>query len=422
VKRPLLGTAAIATAGTLVWLSIAPALATHTVSHADATAIRLSVAGEGSDSGTVTATNDGSGEVKTGETSPAVGILGDQQLLNLGVLTQDAAARIVGQDGVSDACAGVAGEGAAVVAVGDSSCISRGEPVGVKIANLDLTGTSIIQADSALGEALADLDPATRELVEPLVGDITAAVTDALAPLADLGVGGTLGAVEAVCHAEPGTATGSANIVDTTLSLTLPDQDPIIIAKLPVHPAPNTKVVTDLDEVINGLLTAVQTDLEASLGGELDPLGSAIDPLKEQVVTAVIGELANSLAPLEDLLDITLNKQSSTGPGHISVTALDLRVLKAAAEQLDAPLVSAEIANVNCGPNSRIHTVQRESSGQESSGKANNPEVPTVVNSGLEGGAAASGDQGADSALVAGGLLALAGAAGALGYRRFAAR
>lgn len=417
MKRPMLGAAALATAGALTTLTFAPAFATHTVSQADATALRLSIAGTPADSGTVTATNSGTtsaDEVKTGETQPLLGVLGNQDLIDTGVLLQDANALIQGQDGVSTACAGVAGQGGAIVEVGDAGCITPGDALGLNIANLDLTGAVLVNPESALG-ALSALQPVLADVLAP----VTAALVEGLAPLADLGIGGTLGAVDAFCRAVPGSATGGAHLVDTQLALTLPGMDPIVLANLPANPAPNQKVVTDLNGLAAMLASAIKTNfatiLDEALADVTNPLLTTL--LEELIVETILAELDSALDPVlteleAGLLDITLNKQSSNGPGHIEVTALDVQLVGAARDFLDSALVELEIGNVNCGPNSRIHPPVTPENPEE-------PEVPTVVNSGLEGGAA---DEEAGKAIVAGGLLALAGAAGALGYRRFAAK
>ena len=146
MKQHLVRAGAIIGAATLAGLAFAPAAAAATVSQATANAITLEIGGTGGGSGTFAATNDGSGEKTTGDDNPPLDVLDDQGLLNYGALTQQASAKIEGRDGVSRACAGVAGEGGAVVETGDAGCITPGQPVGITFANLDLTGARLTGA------------------------------------------------------------------------------------------------------------------------------------------------------------------------------------------------------------------------------------------------------------------------------------
>src|SRR5690606_21042182 len=105
-----------------------------------------------------------------GESNPPVGVLVPQQLANVGVLAQDAAAQVQDGDGVSAACAGVAGEDASLVEVGDSDCIIPGdEQVGLDVANLDLSDTIVINPESAL----APLSDPVQQLVGPILEALT---------------------------------------------------------------------------------------------------------------------------------------------------------------------------------------------------------------------------------------------------------
>lgn len=393
-------------AATLMLLTAGPGSAATPVSQATATALTISVAASPADSGTTSATNDGSGEVKTGEANPPVSVLGNQQLLNLGVLAQDATAKVSGRDGVSAACSGVAGDGASVANVGDSNCLTPGRPVGISIANLDLTGAVLIDPESALG-GLAGLNV----VMDQLVGPLTSTISDALEPLGETGLGGTLGAVQARCTARPGTASGTANIADTKLALSVGGQS-IDLVELPASPPPNTHVVTDLDVVLNTVLDALRTDLNNTLDGALSGLSNVIDPVQDQIVDQLIAQVADQLAPLEEnVLDIVLNKQVRPQRGAIEVTALDLQVLPAAAEFIDGSLVAAEIAKVTCGPSRRV--------GEPGEGPGPKPDVPTVVDAGVAGDQPAGGD---DAALWAAALLLLGAAAGLMGYRRLSRR
>ena len=406
VKHFTIRAGAVLGATVLVGAVAAPAFAA-TVAQADATALTVSIAGEGGDSGTVTAVHDGEQLTKTGETQPPVSALQGQDLLDVGTLAQDATAYLEGGDGISEACSGVAGEGASVAAAGDGDCISGGDNMALNIANLDLSGMATIDPESALGplqEAL--LDPIEAEIIEPLTAELSAALAENLGPLADLDIGGTLGAVESYCMARPGTADGHATITDGQIGITLGGET-VGLIDLPVHPAPNTKVVTDLDAVLNAVIEGLETDLENTLEASLAGLTEATDEIQAQIVDTIINDVSSQLAPLEEnFLDITLNKQTRPAQGAIEVTAIDLQVLPAAAEQLGASLVSTRIARVSCGPNSRVSALAEEP------GKL--PEVPTVIDSGVEGGTG-----GTREAVLAAGALLLTGLAGLIGYRRF---
>jgi hypothetical protein len=83
------------------------------------------------------------------------------------VIAQNATAKIENKNGVSRACSGVAGDGAVVADVGESNCLTPGDPVGVNIANLDLTGTVAVNPESALGPLYPVLQPIMDQLVVP---------------------------------------------------------------------------------------------------------------------------------------------------------------------------------------------------------------------------------------------------------------
>lgn len=393
MTRKLTRWAALAAAVTMAIAPTASASAAPVVAQAEAEALELSIAGNPFSTGVVSATNDGSGEVKKGEVTPPISVLGNQDLLDVGVLIQDAAADVEGRDGVSEACSGVAGNGGQVAEVGESSCITPGDPVGVSIANLDLTGSVLINPESALG-GLAALQPIMDQLVAPL----TAAISNALAPLGNTGLGGTLGAVEARCTADPGSAQGSANIVDSKLTVSIAGTD-VDLVELPANPPPNTKVLTNLDVVLNTVLEALRTDLNNTLNGLAAPLAAIIDPIQDTVVNELVAQIAPQLAPLEEnILDVTLNKQTTPEPGAIEVTAIDLKLLPAASQFGQPPLVTAEIARVRCGPNDRVAPDGPDGpdgpggpggpggpNGPGGPGGPGLPEVPTTVDSGLSG-------------------------------------
>ena len=151
MKHHLVKVGAFIGAATLVGLSIGPAAAAEPVSQASANGLTLAIAGSPISTGTLKATNDGSGETKTGEVNPPIDVLENQDVLDIGVIAQNATARVENKNGISRACAGVAGDGATVGDVGESNCLTPGDPVGINIANLDLTGSVVVNPQSPLG-------------------------------------------------------------------------------------------------------------------------------------------------------------------------------------------------------------------------------------------------------------------------------
>ncbi|HEU5454934.1 MAG TPA: hypothetical protein VFU85_04550 [Nocardioides sp.] len=390
----------------LALLTMAPALAATTVSQASANALTIAVAGNGHGSGTVTATHDGKQESVRGETAPPVRVLGNQQLVNSGVLAQEATASADGDGaGASAACAGIAGQGGSVAQIGDSSCLRPGQPIGLTFANLDLSDLVVFDEDTQLAPLNQATDPVITQAVGPLTQQLSQAVTE---QAGNGGIfGGTLGAVESRCTSTAGGgAGGTTTIVDGRIGATFGGRT-VGLLDFPVHPAPNTKLVTDLDKVVDLFLNALRHDLNNTLDGQAAGLEAAIDPIQDQIVNAVIGEIAPQLGPLEEnVLSATLNAQARPAVDSIKVTAIHLEVLPAARAELGAPVAQADLANVTCGPNGRVTRTSQPL-----------PEVPTVIDSGADGGSGGAGDY----VLVAG-ALAVAGASGLIAYRRFAAR
>jgi hypothetical protein len=367
----------LAGAGVLTLGVAAPGFAATTVARASANALTVSIAGNGSGSGTVTATHDGTSEHVQGQSNPPIGVLQGQGLINVGVLAQEATAGVTDGAGHSAACAGVAGEGGSVATIGESSCLVPGQPVGLTFGNLDLSTLVVFDPDSAL----APLNQATDPVIQAAIGPITQQISDNVT--AQLGEGGligsTLGAVEARCvSAASGGASGTANIVDGKVSATFSGQS-VDLLDFPVHPAPNTKVVTGLDKVVNLFIEALRTDLNNTLDGQAAPLAAALDPIQDQIVDGVIAQIAPQLKPLEDnVLSATLNEQSRPSAGAIKVTAIDLQVLPAAQQQIGASLVSADIANVTCGPDDRVVAAH------ETHAPSSPAAVPHVIDSGVD--------------------------------------
>jgi hypothetical protein len=379
--RPHLRLAAVVGAAALSTVAVAPAAAAAPLAQSGANAITVSVAGNEQGSGNVTAKNDGSGEQKTGDTAPPISVLKGQDLIKAGVLAQEASATVTDRSGRSAACAGIAGNGGSVAQVGDSRCLDPGQPLGLAFGNLDLSDTLVVDPESALGP-LAEANAPLQQVLGQITGPLADAIADT--PLAPSGLGGTLGAIEGSCVSENGRATGDANIVDTRLTLNVAGQE-VVLANLPANPPPNTEVPVNLDEATAVILGAVRTQLETMLAapgagtGPLAPLAALPDALQEQVVEALVDATRDQLlAPLgENVVRIILNKQTRTGPDQIRVTALDLALLPALEDQLDAPLVGLQLGNVVCGPSGQARAAAAPAAPAPTA-------LPTAVSAGLE--------------------------------------
>jgi hypothetical protein len=140
-------------------------------------------------------------------------------------------------------------------------------------------------------------------------------------------------------------------------------------------------LVTNFDAVADTVVGALRTQLSSSLTGPLAPLeaalGDGLATLKAQVIDAVADQVKTNLAPLEqNVLDITLNKQTRPSAGAIRVNALDLQLLPVAREQLGSSLVSLQIGNVVCGPSGHEATAAPAAPAPKA------PKLPTAVSAG----------------------------------------
>lgn len=405
--------AATTAAAAVAALAASPAMAAGPVAQASATALEVTVASTPTDSGSYSVTNDGRRERATGTSSPAITALAGQDFVGAGTLAQDATTRIVGRDGRSAACAGLAGDGATVAAAGDSSCLTPGQNLTLDAASLDLTGVQLVQSDLLQG-----LDQQLQDALAPVLDQAFPALQDAVGQVldaADLGVFLDAGAVQSRCTAAPGTADGTADLTDVSAYARVMGQR-VDLVSLPVSPAPNTKVVTDLGEVAALLEQALQEQLTTALDGALGPLGDAID--QAAVVDEALATLGEQLAPLEEnVLDLTLNKQVRPSDGAIEVTALDLAVLPVSSD-FGVEVLGAQVGRSTCGPNGRVGAPPQT---PDPTPTPQPTDVPTSVPAGVaESGATAGpdGGLGAGGTLALGGLLALAGAAGVTSWRR----
>ena len=332
-------------------IAVTPAMAAAPISQAGANAITVSIAGNEQGSGNVTAKNDGSAETKTGDTEPTVGVLGgEQNLIRSGVLAQEATATAKNGTGRSAACAGAAGAGGSVVRIGDTECLKSDQGTArLSIASLDLSNSFLINPNSALGEV--DTAP-----ISTVVGEVTSAlaggVSDASEDLANLGLSVNLDAISAHCNAGPGTAGGDSDFSDTNVALNVPGQEPVVVQRLKAHYPPNTDVFVDIADAADVILAMIEDDLRTSLQGAFAPLADeVVSPVREALINEVLSQVQGQLQPLSDnLLRLTLNKQSRPSPDAIRVSALDLAVVPAAEEQVGGPLAGVQIGNVVCGP------------------------------------------------------------------------
>ncbi|MET0998348.1 MAG: hypothetical protein ABWX73_06515 [Marmoricola sp.] len=410
--RSHLRLASVAGAIVLSGVAMAPALGATNLSSAGANALTISVAGNENGTGNVTATNDGSGEKKTGDTEAPISDSGAQDFLSAGVLAQEATARATNGTGTSAACAGLAGDGGSVVNLGGSECLKPTNQVNGSLGSFDPSTL----LPTVLGPLPSELTGPLSTVTDQLSAALAQARAATDAQFGDMGLTAGVKVIEGRCTASPGQAQGSARIVDGKVAITGGGQT-ITLLNLPVNPPPNTHVVTDLSKVLTTVISALRTNLNTSLDGGGAPLNAVLDPIQQQVVNTIVTQVEKNLAPLEqNVLDITLNKQVRPTKDSIRVNALDLQLLPAAREQLGSSLVSLQIGNVVCGPSGREATAAPAA---PVAPKA--PRLPTAVSAGYGDMPAqyATEDKGhtADFVLAAFAVLVATGA-GAVTFRR----
>ena len=426
MKRSLLKLGAILGAAAVSTLAVAPAFAAAATSQATAQSIDLKLAGSSLIAQKQTATNDGTTETRNdNDTVPnLVGAIPGDTFLKAAVLPQLARAN---NDGTSFACAGLASDGnggPGVVTVGSQSCDLTGSgAIPLELGSLAL-GDILLLPDTVISDALESIGGEQLQALLLLLGQnlnqLVGDISDALAgtPLGEIGVIGSLGTISAVCQANPDTATGDATLADSAIRLQLPDQDPITLVNLPVHPNENQKVVADLAGTTQMIVTALETYLSTIIQGQLD---GPLSDVPQQVQDALLEPIAAGLKPLTDALaqyiaEITLRETTRGDNGRsIDVTALHAEILPALADTLGDDLVDGRIGRVTCGPNTRGTTPPGNPNTPNNPNNPNQPDVPDVVNSGLKG----NEDHTARNVLGAtAALMLLAGTAGLMGYRR----
>jgi hypothetical protein len=354
-----------------------------------------------------------------------------------GVLVQNSKASMSGTDGVSQSCAGLAGAGGQLVAVGNGDCIKGGQqlsldpgsvalggislasagilkPISDQLASLGLLGTLTGGTSGGLlGNLPISLPVGTTG--QTLVNGLLTQLTPALQQIsATIGLHLNLGAVSAYCTATPTTVAGNGNVAGASLVATVAGQN-ITVLNLPVNPAPNTHILTNLDKVVAAVQQGIVTQLDSLLQGTAaNQLGVSLAPVINQVLgtinTNIIAQLAPQLAPLQqNILDGVLNAQSSTGTANHSiatgsgahatnsVTALDLKVLPV----LGAQQIELRVGKVDCGPNYSANNVTPPQNCQQAHNCPPTPpsacsgtNCPTKVSSGLAAGYLPSGPLG----------------------------
>ncbi len=352
--RPILRRSAFAAVFLLTVVAVTPAAAAATVAQAGANAINLQIAGnEAVSSGTYTASNDGANETTEGNNQPLVAALTGQNLVSAGTLAQDAEAKVVAGQGKSSACAGLAGRGATLVAVGDGNCLSGGDNLALSAGTVDLSNITLVggTAYDGLPDDLKTALTAISVGATQITGPASAALATVLTELGSPGLFVNFKAIQADCTAISDSAIGDTSLANANIQLNVPSHGPVTLLTLPAKPAPNTDYTADLGQ----LSALIRADLEAELtdafDGALSPLVPAV--VQAAIVDSILTTISTQLQPLtSQLISLVVNKQSRPSAGAIKVTALDLRVLPEKVEGVDG--LQLRIGNVACGPNGQM--------------------------------------------------------------------
>ncbi|BBH16583.1 hypothetical protein Back2_08700 [Nocardioides baekrokdamisoli] len=366
------GAAAIAASAIVLAVAAPGSAATTPLAYADANGLHLSLLGSPTvDSGTSTSTTDGktSKTCVTGATlsqidgcpgGPLVQLLGNQSLIpSTAVVAQNSKATMASQDGVSQACAGLAGSGATVVSVGSGDCIKGGQQLSLDPGSINLTNLQLSSAGILTG-----LTTPVQALLQPLLTPILSTLSSSvLSPLSGaIPIHLTLGAVSAYCSATPTTVSGNGTVAGLSLVVGLPAPIGPITIPLNVGTGKNVHVLTNLDQVVTAIKNGVVNALDGQVTGIagintlLGGVGSALDQILGTINDNVVKAIEGQLAPLEqNILDGVINAQSQTAAPHptISITALDLKVLPVLGNQG----IDLRVGKVDCGPNYKANAV-----------------------------------------------------------------
>lgn len=436
VTKNLMKAGAVLGAASFAVLAGGPAMAAGNESHATAQSVNLAIGGQSAISQLLKADYPGGTQDKSTVPTLATLIPGNNAL-GAGVAPQRAHAA---SDGTSYACAGLAGTGGGIAAVGTSACQIDGKPLTLNLGTLKLDLANLL-GDGAVSGAL-------RDALKPVIVPAGSALDQAIAqiasglngtPLGPVSLTGGLSAVEAVCTADPQAARGDADIVDTAgghkipITATIPDgsggTQNLIVANIDlstIQPKPGgTDVLVNLDQVTQALINAIHTELDTALQGQLAAIGDpvtkqALQPIQDQVITTLVTQLKPALQQISDnLLKLTiLNRTYGDSGKSVDVTALDVQVVPAAAQAVKDALVHGTVGHVTCGPNAKAAvSAPTATPSPTTKPPTGTPNIPKHVDSGL-----ASYDGGTDAnvwiAAIAA-LFALGGGAGTLAYRRY---
>ncbi len=329
--------------------------------------------------------------------------------------------------GSSAACAGLAGAGARVVAVGDGQCLTPGGTLALSAGTLDLSHLQIVRS-TVLQGLDQQVQTALQPVLDPVVGGLQSGLQTGLRQLGDPGLFVGLGAIQSRCTAAPGSADGSATLADVG-AYALVGGRRVDLLSLPVDPAPNTRVTGDLSAVAAAVKDALRSQLATALDGSLGALGGAVD--QAAVLDNVLANIGSQLGPLDqNVLSGTLNRQVRPSSGSIEVTALDLDVLPAAAASGLQPL-ALQVGRSTCGPNDRVAPVARPrpvaqpvaaAAGTRQAGGPPPRHGRARARRASVGPAAQEPSDRTRLVLTLGGLLVLAAGAGALDFRRHLGR
>lgn len=180
-----------AVVGALVVVGAGPALADTSQSSATAASLVLA-GGSTASSGTVTAANDGQTATTSGNTQPALSVLGSQTLITSGTLVQKAVALA---DGTSAACSALVGAGGGITIGADGSCTVAKGTGGVSIRLLGGTLPVDVLADAVSSRCTAASTGATTassSLVNARVSTATVTVPTVVPLAASPSVGATV--------------------------------------------------------------------------------------------------------------------------------------------------------------------------------------------------------------------------------------
>lgn len=421
LRAPARKAAALAGAGALVLLAASPGSAAEPVAEASATGLVLTVLNTPTDSGSFTATNDGEDETTSGSRNPLITALANQSFIQAGTLSQDAATSATSRGGKAVACAGLAGDGATLLSVENGFCLDPANNAQINAGTLKLADVQLVQSEVLQGLD-AQLQAALQPLLTPVLTAVDGAVDQVLTALGDPDIVLDLGTVQSQCTADLTDALGASQLTNASLYIDLPaPAGRVTLIDFPTAPAPNTKLLTDLDDVVAEINSGLQTQLEQGLAGILAPLGPVADEIITTINDNVIAAVADQLGPLEDnILDVTLNKQT-TGNRSIEVTALDLRLLPAAAQFVD--LVNIEIGRSSCeaAPRAAVPTEDPTPTDDPTNPDNPTPAIPTSVPAGEFSPTGGSSNGAVNAAIATGALVLLsllAAVGGTYGFRR----